>query len=188
MPELSYDTFERLITYLAIVVVFAMILERASAQLFEWSPWKNMREKIGPEKYGLNTIFAFIFAWLICKHAEFDAILQVFPRYAPLDAMPAGAKVMELTGKAANIGLVQIVEQGGVPVAKVETKLYQLIWYDGMSIGTIITAAVIAGGSKGAIKLFQGVLGFGREAIDAQIALKKHSQTVRRGNQPQTPR
>ena len=43
--------------------------------------------------------------------------------------------------------------------------------YQGMlSIGTFVTAAVIAGGSKGAILLFQGVLGFGRrDAVKARI-------------------
>ena len=37
-----------------------------------------------------------------------------------------------------------------------------------LSFGTFATAAVIAGGSKGAILLFQGVLGFGREAVKAR--------------------
>ena len=41
-----------------------------------------------------------------------------------------------------------------------------------LSFGTFATAAVIAGGSKGAILLFQGVLGFGREAVNARIAAK----------------
>ena len=40
------------------------------------------------------------------------------------------------------------------------------------SFGTFATVAVIAGGSKGAILLFQGVLGFGREAVKARIAAK----------------
>ena len=37
------------------------------------------------------------------------------------------------------------------------------------SFGTILTATVVAGGSKGAILLFQGVLGFGRDAVNARI-------------------
>ena len=37
------------------------------------------------------------------------------------------------------------------------------------SLGPLITAAVIAGGSKGAILLFQGVLGFGRDAVKARV-------------------
>ena len=44
------------------------------------------------------------------------------------------------------------------------------------SLGPLITAAVIAGGSKGAILLFQGVLGFGKEAVDARIKTKAESR------------
>ena len=40
------------------------------------------------------------------------------------------------------------------------------------SFGTLVTAAVIAGGSKGAILLFQGVLGFGRDAVNARVTAK----------------
>ena len=43
------------------------------------------------------------------------------------------------------------------------------------SLGPLITAAVIAGGSKGAILLFQGVLGFGRESVNARIEGKSKS-------------
>lgn len=35
--------------------------------------------------------------------------------------------------------------------------------------GMLMTAALIAGGSKGAILLFQGVLGFAKENVDAKI-------------------
>ena len=45
-------------------------------------------------------------------------------------------------------------------------------WVGPFSIGTILTAAVIAGGSKGAILLFQGILGFGKEAVDTRVARK----------------
>jgi hypothetical protein len=45
-------------------------------------------------------------------------------------------------------------------------------WVGAFSIGTLLTAAVIAGGSKGAILLFQGILGFGKEAVEARIARK----------------
>ena len=40
------------------------------------------------------------------------------------------------------------------------------------TIGLLLTAGVIAGGSKGAILLFQGMLGFGQQAVDATIARK----------------
>ena len=44
------------------------------------------------------------------------------------------------------------------------------------SLGPLITAAVIAGGSKGAILLFQGVLGFGRDAVKARVEAKSKSE------------
>ena len=45
-------------------------------------------------------------------------------------------------------------------------------WVGPFSLGTLLTAAVIAGGSKGAILLFQGILGFGKGAVDARVAKK----------------
>ena len=39
-------------------------------------------------------------------------------------------------------------------------------------LGYVITAATIAGGSKGAILLFQGILGFGHEAVKMKIKSK----------------
>ncbi|MBN9091611.1 MAG: DUF1906 domain-containing protein [Reyranella sp.] len=47
-----------------------------------------------------------------------------------------------------------------------------------LSIGVILTAAVVAGGSKGAILLFQGILGFGKEAVDASVAQKTMAATL----------
>jgi hypothetical protein len=43
-------------------------------------------------------------------------------------------------------------------------------WAGWFSIGTFLTAGVVAGGSKGAILLFQGVLGFGKDAVEAKVA------------------
>jgi hypothetical protein len=47
-----------------------------------------------------------------------------------------------------------------------------------LSIGVILTAAVVAGGSKGAVLLFQGILGFGKEAVDATVAQKTMTATL----------
>ena len=41
-----------------------------------------------------------------------------------------------------------------------------------LSIGIFLAAGVIAGGSKGAIKLFQGILGFGKDAVNLSIQNK----------------
>ena len=45
-------------------------------------------------------------------------------------------------------------------------------YQDYFSFGTLVTAAVVAGGSKGAVLLFQGVLGFGRDAVNARVNAK----------------
>ena len=58
-------------------------------------------------------------------------------------------------------------------------------WHRTFSIGALLTASVIAGGSKGAILLFQGVLGFGREAIDAKVSLKRGGGGSGRPQPPQ---
>ena len=100
-------------------------------------------------------------------------------------------------------GLAVIFEWGGwrewigrkklrAPIALV-TAYVICIWYDfdvlsvlfargngysgDLSLGPLITAAVIAGGSKGAILLFQGVLGFGKEAVDARVKAKSEQQS-----------
>ncbi len=46
-------------------------------------------------------------------------------------------------------------------------------WVGTFSIGTFLTAGVIAGGSKGAILLFQGILGFSKQAVDARVEQSK---------------
>ena len=55
------------------------------------------------------------------------------------------------------------------------------LWIGPFSIGTLITAVVVAGGSKGAILLFQGILGFGKDSVDARIANKSAVATVPAG-------
>jgi hypothetical protein len=44
-------------------------------------------------------------------------------------------------------------------------------WTSAGSFGVLATAAIIAGGSKGAILLFQGMLGFSSEAVTARVKL-----------------
>jgi hypothetical protein len=46
-------------------------------------------------------------------------------------------------------------------------------WIGTFSIGTFLTAGVVAGGSKGAILLFQGILGFSKQAVDARVEQSK---------------
>jgi hypothetical protein len=140
--QLTNAVLDNLLLVLAVVVVFAMVLERAAVVLFEWSLWNQLREKW---PIGLNTPVAFIFALLICWHTQFDALLQVFPQ----------------NGKT---------------------------WVGFWSVGTFVTAGVIAGGSKGAIRLFQGILGFGKEAVDARVQLNKAISGAQVDSRPRLPR
>lgn len=140
---LTTEVLENLALVLAVVVVFAMILERAAVVLFEWSLWTRLREKL--PVLGLNTPIAYIIALGICSHTEFDALLQVFPS----------------NGQT---------------------------WDGPFSIGSLVTAGVIAGGSKGAIRLFQGVLGFGRESVEARLRLNQQLAGGQRATRPQLPR
>ena len=119
-PWLQPEQYENVLAALALVVILAMLLERALALVFEWS---LVRDWIRQKR--LRVPLAFTASYIVCVWGHFDVFSVVF-------AKPEG--------------------------------------YSGaLSFGTFATAAVIAGGSKGAILLFQGVLGFGREAVKARI-------------------
>ena len=60
-------------------------------------------------------------------------------------------------------------------------------WVGPFSIGTLVTAGVIAGGSKGAILLFQGILGFGKEAVDARVERAKQAAQAAVAPLPRSP-
>ena len=122
VPWLQPEQYEAVLGALALLVILAMLLERALAVIFEWSVLRDwLKEK------RLRVPIALVASYVICVWGEFDVFSVVFAK------------------------------AGGIP---------------GILVGTFATAAVIAGGSKGAILLFQGVLGFGREAVKARIAAK----------------
>ncbi len=123
VPWLQPGQYEAVLGALALLVILAMLLERALAVIFEWSVFRDwLKEK------GLRVPIALVASYTVCVWGQFDVFSVVFAK------------------------------TGGYSGA--------------FSFGTFATAAVIAGGSKGAILLFQGVLGFGREAVNARIAAK----------------
>ncbi len=98
---------------LALIVVLAMVLERALSVVFEWGVWDVwLAEK------KLRAPITFVISYVICGSMQFD-LLHV------------------------------IGQKESVPFS-----LY--------GVGTFLTAATIAGGSKGAITLFQNVLNFSK--------------------------
>jgi kumamolisin len=139
---LESNYYEQVLGALALIVVLAMVLERALAMPFEWGPIHSLLVR-----RSLHTPIAYVAAWVICWSLQFD-LLPV------------------LGGKTA-------------------------AWSGPFSIGTFLTAGVIAGGSKGAILLFQGVLGFGKDAVNARIAASTqaavasaHAAAARIGSPP----
>ena len=123
VPWLQPEQYETVLGALALVVILAMLLERALAVVFEWSVIRNWLK----EKH-LRVPIALAASYVICVWGQFDVFSVIFAK------------------------------EGGYSGA--------------LSFGTFATAAVIAGGSKGAILLFQGVLGFGRDAVNARIEAK----------------
>ncbi len=114
--------FPDILAAAAIVVLVAMILERALSVPFEWALLRDwlIRKK-------LRAPIALVLSYSICATAKFDIIAITFRQ-------PGG-------------------------------------WSGELALGTFVTAALIAGGSKGAILLFQGSLGFGRDAVEARVQL-----------------
>lgn len=109
-PDLAYDQFMDVSGALSMLVVLAMLLERALALIFEYHWFQKLSEKW----QGLKSPIAFLASWCTCHFVQFDVLARLFPTAnGPVEAKP---------------------------------------------IGMLITAAIVAGGSAGAMTLFQGVL------------------------------
>lgn len=115
--QITPEFYENLFGNLLVLVIAAMLLERALSIVFEWGLIEPMLTK-----YKLRAPLALLTAWLMCQTYGFDMLSVIF------------------TKTAANT-----------------------------TPGILLTAATIAGGSKGAILLFQGILGFSKESVDASM-------------------
>ena len=115
-PDQAYARLLDVSGALSLLVVLAMLLERALALLFEYHWFKEVSKKVE----GLKSPIALFASWFTCNLVGFDVLSRLFPP----------------------------------PSGTAEPKF----------IGILITAAVVAGGSAGAITLFQGVLKFNRES------------------------
>ncbi len=98
---------------LGLVVVLAMVLERALSVIFEWGAWD-----VWLARKNLRAPLSLLASYLICAYMKLDILLTI---------------------------------------GKQDPSKFALF-----SIGTFVTAATIAGGSKGAITLFQEVLNFSK--------------------------
>lgn len=126
-PDQAYERLLDVSGALFLLVILAMLLERALALVFEYHWFQELSNRWE----GLKTPIAFGASWFICNYIKFDILSQLFP-----------------------LG-------GSEPRPE--------------SIGILITAAIVAGGSAGAIMLFQGVFNFSREARTSLIEAKKVS-------------
>jgi hypothetical protein len=124
-PEQAYKSLLDVTGALALLVILAMLLERALALIFEYHWFQELSKKYE----GLKTPIAFAVSWFTCSFVQFDVLSRLF---LPSTVTP-------------------------------EPK----------AIGILITSAIVAGGSAGAIMLFQGVLNFSREARTSLIEAKK---------------
>lgn len=109
----------------SLLVILAMLLERALALLFDYHWFQKLSEKVA----GLKSPIALFVSWFTCNFVGFDVLARLFP----------------------------------TPSGTIEPK----------AIGVLITAAVVAGGSAGAITLFQGVLNFNRDSRTSLIEANK---------------
>jgi hypothetical protein len=124
-PDMAYGRLLDVSGALMLLVVLAMLLERALAVVFEYHWFRRLSDRVP----GLKAPFALLVSWQVCGHVGYDILACLF---AP-------------SGSAA----------------------------EPTPLGVLVTSAVVAGGSAGAMTLFQGVLGFGRAARLAMIELNR---------------
>lgn len=127
-PDQAYDRLLEVLGALSLLVILAMLLERALALIFEYHWFQELSKKYD----GLKTPIAFAASWFTCNHVKFDVLSRLF--------LPSPPSI-------------------GTPEPN--------------AIGVLITSAIVAGGSAGAIMLFQGVLNFSREARTSLIEAKR---------------
>lgn len=124
-PEQAYARLLDVSGAVSLLVVLAMLLERALALLFDYHWFQKLSQRIE----GLKSPIALFVSWFTCNFVGFDVLSRLFP------------------------------PSNGTAEPK--------------AIGILITAAVVAGGSAGAITLFQGVLNFNRDSRTTLIEANK---------------
>jgi len=127
-PDQAYERLLDVLGSLSLLVILAMLLERALALIFEYHWFQELSKK----HEGIKTPIAFAAAWYTCYLVQFDVLSRLF------HPSPTSTDGIEPT-----------------------------------TIGIFITSAIVAGGSAGAITLFQGVLNFSRETRTGLIEAKK---------------
>lgn len=120
MPSELSPEFFAVLTSLAKLVIFAMLLERALVLIFDYRWYKAKLDGLG-----LKVPIAFLVSWFVCTYYGFDVLSALFEPDKPTP------------------------------------------------MGLFLTAAIAAGGSAGAITLFQGVFKFSKESQESLRKLQK---------------
>lgn len=124
-PDMAYSRLLDVCGSLMLLVVLAMLLERALAVVFEYHWFRRLADRVP----GLKAPLALLVSWEVCSHVGYDVLACLFA-------------------------------SSGGPAEPTR-------------LGVLVTSAVVAGGSAGAMTLFQGVLGFGRDARLGMIELNR---------------
>ena len=150
-PNLFHIDFERLMEVLITIVILSFFIERALSLLFE-TRW-------------------FIYTFESSEVTnEIMRISGEKPGNSRLKKKKNG--VRELIAFIVSVAICFIWQFDAISIT-LQSK-NEMTWY-----GMIITGAIIAGGTKGSIKLFNDVLGFksSAEKIRQEIADKKEEQS-----------
>lgn len=74
-PEQAYARLLDVSGAVSVLVILAMLLERALALLFDYHWFQKLSEKIE----GLKSPIAFFVSWFICNFVGFDILSRLFP-------------------------------------------------------------------------------------------------------------
>lgn len=73
-PDAAYDRLLDVLGALLLVVVLAMLLERALALVFEYHWFRRLSARFP----GLKTPIALLVSWFTCQHIRFDILARLF--------------------------------------------------------------------------------------------------------------
>ena len=154
-PNLFHLNYERLAEVLIAIVFLSLILERALAILFESRLFIERTEdgKVVADMQGLDSKK---------DPEEYEKILKRKKKKG----------IKELITFIIAVGFCAIAKFDAITIAFVSNETTGGDAY----LGYVFTGAIIAGGSKGAIKMFKDWLGFMSSAERQRIELKKGNQ------------
>lgn len=83
-PDAAYDRLLDVLGALLLLVVLAMLLERALALVFEYHWFRRLSDRVP----GLKTPIALLVSWFTCRHIRFDILARLFSPRRTLPPRP----------------------------------------------------------------------------------------------------